>query len=162
MRNSSFLLLKSLFFLSSFENGFNLKLDRTYIPGLIFHYGCQCYFFDSFGVFLEWQIHQTCNFAIHSHINQCLFFLAKQCRHIRSSLSQTAWLYWLMCWLVVKTKELFYFKFNIQIHFLVHIKLYRISVNELTFLLLKRKLLFVGLLAVLEFQVEGRNFLQLS
>jgi hypothetical protein len=67
-----------------------------------------------------------------------------------------------MCWLVVKTKELFYFKFNIQIHFLVHIKLYRISVNELTFLLLKRKLLFVGLLAVLEFQVEGRNFLQLS
>jgi hypothetical protein len=67
-----------------------------------------------------------------------------------------------MCWLIVKAKELFYFKFNIQIHFLVHIKLYRISVNELTFLLLERKLLFVGLLPVLEFQVEGRDFFQLS
>jgi hypothetical protein len=67
-----------------------------------------------------------------------------------------------MCWLIVKAKELFYFKFNIQIHFLVHIKLYRISVNELTFLLLERKLLFVGLLPVLEFQVEGRDFFKLS
>ncbi len=67
-----------------------------------------------------------------------------------------------MRWLVVKAKELFNFKFNIQIHFLVHIELYGISVNELTFLLLKRELLFVCLLAVLEFQVEGRDFFKLS
>ncbi len=56
-----------------------------------------------------------------------------------------------MRWLVVKAKELFYFKFNIQIHFLVHIELYGISVDELAFLLLERELLFVGLLAVFQF-----------